>query len=95
MTGPTVSVRLEGIVKRHGEFTRAARRRPSTIEPGEFFALLGPSGSGKTHDAAHPRRARSADVGPRAASTAGRDGARSPASATSPWCSRATRSIRT
>ncbi len=43
----SASVRLEGIVKRHGTFT-ALHGIDLQIEPGEFFALLGPSGSGKT-----------------------------------------------
>jgi ABC-type sugar transport system ATPase subunit len=41
------SVRLEGIVKRHGE-TTVLYGVDLAIEPGEFFVLLGPSGSGKT-----------------------------------------------
>ena len=41
------SVRLEGVVKRHGSFT-ALHGIDLAIAPGEFFALLGPSGSGKT-----------------------------------------------
>ena len=41
------SVRIEGIVKRHGTFT-ALHGIDLDIQPGEFFALLGPSGSGKT-----------------------------------------------
>jgi ABC-type sugar transport system ATPase subunit len=43
----SASVRLEGIVKRHGTFT-ALHGIDLDIHPGEFFALLGPSGSGKT-----------------------------------------------
>jgi ABC-type sugar transport system ATPase subunit len=41
------SVRLEGIVKRHGAAT-VLHGVDLAIEPGEFFVLLGPSGSGKT-----------------------------------------------
>ncbi len=41
------SVRLEGIVKRHGS-TTVLHGIDLAIEPGEFFVLLGPSGSGKT-----------------------------------------------
>jgi ABC-type sugar transport system ATPase subunit len=41
------NVRMERIVKRHGE-TTVLHGIDLTIEPGEFFVLLGPSGSGKT-----------------------------------------------
>lgn len=41
------SVRMEGVVKKHGTFT-ALHGMDLAIEPGEFFVLLGPSGSGKT-----------------------------------------------
>ena len=41
------NVRLERVVKRHGE-TTVLHSIDLTIEPGEFFVLLGPSGSGKT-----------------------------------------------
>jgi len=42
-----MSVRLEGVVKRHGA-TTVLHGVDLTIAPGEFFVLLGPSGSGKT-----------------------------------------------
>ena len=47
MSRMTASVRLEGIVKRHGA-TTVLHGIDLAIEPGEFFVLLGPSGSGKT-----------------------------------------------
>jgi ABC-type sugar transport system ATPase subunit len=47
MTPATGSVRLEGVVKRHGA-TTVLHGIDLTIAPGEFFVLLGPSGSGKT-----------------------------------------------
>ena len=40
-------VRLEGVVKRHGE-TTVLHGVDLEIRAGEFFVLLGPSGSGKT-----------------------------------------------
>jgi multiple sugar transport system ATP-binding protein len=43
----TGSVRLSGVVKRHGA-TTVLHGIDLAIEPGEFFVLLGPSGSGKT-----------------------------------------------
>jgi multiple sugar transport system ATP-binding protein len=46
MSGPG-TVKLEGVVKRHGE-TTVLHGIDLAIEPGEFFVLLGPSGSGKT-----------------------------------------------
>ncbi|RYF75682.1 MAG: ABC transporter ATP-binding protein, partial [Comamonadaceae bacterium] len=41
------SVRLQGVVKRHGE-TTVLHGVDLDIRAGEFFVLLGPSGSGKT-----------------------------------------------
>jgi ABC-type sugar transport system ATPase subunit len=41
------SVRLSGIVKKHGAVTALAGI-DLEVKPGEFFSLLGPSGSGKT-----------------------------------------------
>ena len=42
-----VAVRLEGVVKRFGEFT-AVDGIDLEVREGEFFSMLGPSGSGKT-----------------------------------------------
>ena len=43
----TGAVRIEGVVKKHGQ-TTVLHGIDLAIEPGEFFVLLGPSGSGKT-----------------------------------------------
>jgi ABC-type sugar transport system ATPase subunit len=43
----TASVKLQGLVKRHGA-TTVLHGIDLEIRPGEFFVLLGPSGSGKT-----------------------------------------------
>ena len=87
------TVRLEGIVKRHGAVT-VLHGIDLAIAAGEFFALLGPSGSGKTttlrilaglepHDAGRVIQD-GVDV-----TTASRE------TAMSPWCSRVMRCIRT
>ena len=47
MNNTTGSVRLDGVIKRHGA-TTVLHGIDLAIEPGEFFVLLGPSGSGKT-----------------------------------------------
>ena len=95
MSGSIVgSVRLEGVVKRHGA-TTVLHGIDLAIEPGEFFVLLGPFGLGQDHDAAHPGRAGIGERRPRADGRRRRHPARSPASATWRWCSRAMRSTRT
>ena len=43
----TGAVRIEGVVKKHGQ-TTVLHGIDLGVEPGEFFVLLGPSGSGKT-----------------------------------------------
>ena len=43
----SASVRIEGVVKQHGQ-TTVLHGVDLQIAPGEFFVLLGPSGSGKT-----------------------------------------------
>jgi putative spermidine/putrescine transport system ATP-binding protein len=45
--GLGVAVRLEGVVKRFGDFTAVAGV-DLDVREGEFFSMLGPSGSGKT-----------------------------------------------
>jgi putative spermidine/putrescine transport system ATP-binding protein len=45
--GAQAAVRLEGVVKRFGEFT-AVDGVDLDVREGEFFSMLGPSGSGKT-----------------------------------------------
>jgi putative spermidine/putrescine transport system ATP-binding protein len=45
--GDGVAVRLEGVVKRFGDFT-AVDDIDLDVGEGEFFSMLGPSGSGKT-----------------------------------------------
>ena len=42
-----IAVRLEGVVKRFGDFTAVAGV-DLDVREGEFFSMLGPSGSGKT-----------------------------------------------
>jgi ABC-type sulfate/molybdate transport systems ATPase subunit len=86
-------VSLRDIVKTHGPVV-ALESLDLDILPGEFFALLGPSGSGKTTTLRIVAGLEQADAA-RSRSTAATSRASSPAIATSPWCSRATRSIRT
>ena len=81
----TGSVRIEGVVKKHGQ-TTVLHGIDLAIEPGEFFVLLGPSGSGKTTTLRILAGLESVNEW----STTSR-----PRTATSRWCSRATRSIRT
>jgi ABC-type Fe3+/spermidine/putrescine transport system ATPase subunit len=46
-TGERVSVELQGVTKRFGDFT-AVRELDLSFGRGEFFTLVGPSGCGKT-----------------------------------------------
>ena len=87
-------VRFEDIVKMHGEFT-ALKGVDFEIEPGEFFALLGPSGSGKSTTLRILAGLDAPTSGRVLHRRPGRHGDATRATATSPWCSRATRSTRT
>ncbi len=87
-------VKITGLHKRFGA-VHAVRGIDLDIPDGEFTVLVGPSGCGKStllrtiaglEDDRRGRRSRSAA---RSSTTCAR------ATATSPWCSRTTRSIRT
>ena len=95
MTRAAGSVRLEGVVKRARHDRRCCTASTSTIAPGEFFVLLGPSGSGKTTTLRILAGLESVSAGRVLMDGVDVTDAASPASATSRWCSRATRSIRT
>ena len=85
----------EGIVKRHRRTFTALHGIDLDIAAGEFFALLGPSGSGKTTTLRILAGLEPHDARPRLPRRRRRHRRASRESATSRWCSRATRSIRT
>ena len=87
-------MRLEGVVKRHGA-TTVLHGVDLAIEPGEFFVLLGPSGSGKTTTLRILAGLESVSAGRVLMDGDDVTDAGAGRSATSRWCSRATRSIRT
>ncbi len=64
----TGSVRLDGVIKRHGVDHRAARHRPRD-RARRVLRAAGPVGLGQDHDLAHPGRAR---IGERRARADGR-----------------------
>ena len=86
---------LDDIVKRYPDGFEAVKNLNLTIADGEFMILVGPSGLRKVDGAQHDRRARGHLLG-RVANRAARSSTGSRrATATSRWCSRATRSTRT
>ncbi len=89
------SVTLDNVRKVYAGGVEAVKGVSLAIPDGSFTVLLGPSGCGKSTLAPDDRRARDhhlAAPSPSAAATSTRS---SPPTATSPWCSRTTRSIRT
>ena len=87
-------VHFERIVKMHGAVGRPEGHRPRD-RAGRVLRAARSVRLGQEHDASHPRRPRHADLGPRLRRRPGRHRASTRAIATSPWCSRATRSTRT
>ena len=86
---------LDNVTKRYPRRRDGGQEADFTIADGEFIILVGPSGCGKSHRAnmivgprGHHRR-RAADRRRRSSTTWPRR------TATSRWCSRATRSTRT
>ena len=88
------TVELTELVKEYPNGVRGVDDVDLAIEDGEFFALLGPSGCGKTTLLRTLAGLETATEG--RIHIGGRDVTTGlPGSATSPWCSRTTRSSRT
>ena len=89
------SVRLERVEKTYPNGHVAARGLDLEIADGEFMVLVGPSGCGKSTALRMIAGLETPDGGPRAHRRSRRDRASRRRSATSRWCSRATRSTPT
>ena len=87
-------VKITGLHKRYGAF-HAVRGIDLDIPDGEFTVLVGPSGCGKSTLAADHRRASRRHPTARSRSAARWSTISGRATATSRWCSRTMRSIRT
>ena len=82
---------IEGVSKRFGA-TEVLKKIDLAVEDGEFVVFVGPSGCGKSTRCASSPGSR---TNRGRVLIGGRDvNAMPPRSAASPWCSRATRSIR-
>ena len=88
-------ISVRGLSKVYPNGVVAVRDVHLEVADGEFLVLVGPSGLRQVDLAADDRRARGGDRRTSCRSTVATSPTPSPASATSPWCSRATRCIRT
>ena len=85
---------LDDVWKVFGDGTEAVRSFDLEIADGEFVVLVGPSGCGKTTVLRMVAGLEAISKGEVASATGSSTTCR-PRSATSPWCSRTTRSTRT
>ena len=86
---------LEDVWKVYPDGTEAVRALDLAIADKEFIVLVGPVRLRQDHRAAHGRRARGDHEGDGQHRRPRRQRRARPRSATSPWCSRTTRSTRT
>ena len=87
-------VHLRGVKKTYGNKLEVIHGIDIEIADGEFIVIVGPSGCGKS---TLLRMVAGLEASPaaRSRSATGWSTSSSPRTATSPWCSRTTRSIRT
>ena len=89
------SVTLDNVRKVYAGGVEAVKGVSLAIPDGSFTVLLGPSGCGKSTLLRMIAGLETITSAARSRSAAGSSTRSSPPTATSPWCSRTTRSIRT